>query len=178
MVISNTKNEARSRIADRVAFIVQSVRDWESMAEHQMRAAKESRQDPYLINSKYDIVKQVMDRHGLTSASTPGYDFGNLDEMIGIFNQRTRVNKSQRVKGAMNRLILGMFGGVSLVGPMFLMVFHRDIVTATATTSSAVFVFAAIMAFRTEASPEMVVSTVAAYAAVLVVFVGAIQQSC
>lgn len=147
------------------------------MVEHQMRATRENRKDPYIIDAKYDLVKDIMDRHGVTLPNTSsGYYYGKLDEKIGVFDQRTRINKSRNTKAFVNRLILGMFGGVSLVGPMLLMVFHKDIVTATATTSACVFAFAAIIAFRTEASPEVIVGTVAAYAAVLVVFVGVIQE--
>jgi len=57
-----------------------------------------------------------------------------------------------------------------------LMVYHKDLTTSTATTSVAVIIFAVIMSLYTDATPEVVVGAVAAYAAVLVVFVGTIFQ--
>lgn len=69
--------------------------------------------------------------------------------------------------------MVALLGGIALVGPMLLMVLHNDQTTKLATTSVAVFLVAAFMACYSKASPEIVVSVVAAYAAVLVVFVGA-----
>jgi cell division protein FtsW (lipid II flippase) len=91
------------------------------------------------------------------------------------FGQRNRINKDRSTKALLGRFIMALFGGVALVGPMLLMVLHNDLATTLSTASIAVFLFAAVVAFGSAAPPEVLVGAVAAYAAVMVVFVGAKQ---
>jgi hypothetical protein len=67
---------------------------------------------------------------------------------------------------------MALFGGVALVGPMLIMVLYKHLLTSLLTTSIAVFVFSLFLATFSTGSPETVLGAVAAYAAVLVVFVG------
>lgn len=55
---------------------------------------------------------------------------------------------------------------------MLLMVLYKHLLTSLLTTSIAVFLFALAMAIFSTGSPETLLAAVAAYAAVLVVFVG------
>jgi hypothetical protein len=81
--------------------------------------------------------------------------------------------KKRTFQAFVRRFSFCLFGGVALVAPMLLMVLHRDRTTTLATTSGAVILFSIVVAAFTSATPEVAVGAVSAYAAVLVVFVGA-----
>jgi hypothetical protein len=66
---------------------------------------------------------------------------------------------------------MAAFGGVAVVGPMLLMVLYKHLLTSLLTVSVSVFVFALVMAAFLMGTPETLMGVVAAYAAVLVVFV-------
>ncbi|KAF3399294.1 hypothetical protein DPV78_006881 [Talaromyces pinophilus] len=89
------------------------------------------------------------------------------------FDQRTRINNDRSVKAFLQRLVLALFGGVVLVGPMLLMVLFNNQTVSLATTSVAVFEFASVVSAYSNGPAEGLVGVVAAYAAVMVVFVGA-----
>ena len=72
------------------------------------------------------------------------------------------------------RLGMALFGGLALIAPMLIMVLHESILTSLLTTSVFVLVIGATFAlFMNDAQQKDVVGATAAYAAVLVVFVGA-----
>lgn len=89
------------------------------------------------------------------------------------FDQCTGINNERSVKAFLQRLVLALFGGVVLVGPMLLMVLLNNQTVSLATTSVAVFVFALVVSAYSNGPAEVAVGVVAAYAAVMVVFVGA-----
>lgn len=66
---------------------------------------------------------------------------------------------------------MAFVGGAFLIGPMLLMVLHQGKVTSLVNTSVCVFAFGLVMAAFLE-KPFDVLSATAAYATVLVVFVG------
>ena len=67
---------------------------------------------------------------------------------------------------------MAFFGGLSLVGPMLIMVLYKRQYTALITVCISVFLFAVAMAAFSTEKPTTVLGAVAAYAAVLVVFLG------
>lgn len=69
------------------------------------------------------------------------------------------------------RISLALLGGLFLVGPMWLMVLHNTLYTALITTTVCILMFGIIMALLLTKPMDVMAST-AAYAAVLVVFVG------
>jgi hypothetical protein len=72
------------------------------------------------------------------------------------------------------RLTMALGGGLALVAPMLIMVLHSTKLTAILTTSCFVVAVAiALAVFMVDSQPKDVVACTAAYAAVLVVFVGA-----
>ncbi|KAI1394281.1 uncharacterized protein F4822DRAFT_43875 [Hypoxylon trugodes] len=74
------------------------------------------------------------------------------------------------------RLIFAIFGSGFLIGPMWLMVLHNSRIICLASTTGFVALFGFIMAMLLEKNIDVLSST-SAYAAVLVVFVGlAVQQ--
>ena len=84
-----------------------------------------------------------------------------------------RDETTQIVKAAIIRFTMAFFGGVALVGPMLVMTLHKSRNTSLITTSISVLFFAMVVAyFARKASPQEVLAATAAYAAVLVVFVG------
>jgi drug/metabolite transporter (DMT)-like permease len=78
-----------------------------------------------------------------------------------------------RQKAFYQRLYMAAFGGIALIGPMLVMTLHNTKVTALVTTSVFVTVVASLLAwFMEDATPKDIMGATAAYAAVLVVFVG------
>lgn len=69
------------------------------------------------------------------------------------------------------RLSTAIIGGSFLIGPMWLMVLRPQVYTGLISTTAFVSVFGLLMTWLLD-SPRSVLSTTAAYAAVLVVFVG------
>lgn len=91
-------------------------------------------------------------------------------ELFG--GSRNARNKNEALKSFLQRVGMACLGGALLIGPMILMVLHKSLLTTLLTTSVCVFIFGLIMAKALD-QPFDVLSATAAYAAVLVVFVGA-----
>lgn len=71
------------------------------------------------------------------------------------------------------RLTMALFGGVALIAPMLIMSLHQSLKVALITTSVATILFGIIIGFGAkDSSGKDVLGATAAYAAVLVVFVG------
>lgn len=71
------------------------------------------------------------------------------------------------------RLYMALFGGLILIAPMLIMRLHPDLLTVILTTSIFVVMVSIILAaVMTTAETKDILGTAAAYAAVLVVFVG------
>jgi VIT1/CCC1 family predicted Fe2+/Mn2+ transporter len=71
------------------------------------------------------------------------------------------------------RLTMALFGGVALIAPMLIMSLHQSLKVALITTSVATVLFGIIIGFGAkDSSGKDVLGATAAYAAVLVVFVG------
>ena len=90
-------------------------------------------------------------------------------EILGGF--RSNMNEKSKLKAFTERLIMAAVAWAFIIGPMLLMVLSNTKVTALSTTSVCVFAFGVLMA-RTLEKPFDVASATAAYAAVLMVFVG------
>ena len=94
-------------------------------------------------------------------------------EVLLWWEKGIKWKESQRKMAFIKRLYMGLFGGLSLIGPMLIMVLHSTKLTALLTTSLfIVFVAIALAYFMTDASAKDIMTGTAAYAAVLVVFVG------
>ena len=90
---------------------------------------------------------------------------------IPIGGTRNENHKESEWKNFRKRLQMAVLGGVFLLAPMWLMVLHRTKYTALVSTTVFVAFFGLIMAKFLEKEMD-VLSVTAAYAAVLVVFVG------
>ena len=80
-------------------------------------------------------------------------------------------NRQAALKGYLERLVMAVMGGAFLVAPMLIMVLAPSLVTSLVTTCVFVFAFSLVISFFLEKAFD-VLSATAAYAAVLVVFVG------
>lgn len=106
-------------------------------------------------------------KHMLQSMETT---FGNLG--FRELDQKGREERSQK-NALTQRIIMALFGGTALIGPMLIMTLHQSRNTSLITSSVATFVFALVMAFAArDSAGKDVLGITAAYAAVLVVFVG------
>ncbi|CZR51287.1 uncharacterized protein PAC_01162 [Phialocephala subalpina] len=86
---------------------------------------------------------------------------------------KKRDEKQEEKQKFLGRLFMALFGGLALIIPMLIMTLHPGKVTSLTTTS--VFVVAVAVAlsyFMKDAQSKDIVGATAAYAAVLVVFVG------
>ena len=87
-------------------------------------------------------------------------------------DQKGREERSQK-NALTQRIVMALFGGVALIGPMLIMTLHQSRNTSLITASVATFLFALVMAFAArDSAGKDVLAITAAYAAVLVVFVG------
>ena len=79
----------------------------------------------------------------------------------------------ERSTGFVSRLKMALFGGIALIAPMLIMRLHSNLVTQLVTTSAFVVAMGIILAwYMNDANKKDILASTAAYAAVLVVFVG------
>jgi len=90
-------------------------------------------------------------------------------EMFG--GSRTTMNQKEAFQSFLQRMGMACIGGLFVVGPMLIMVLHQSLITRLLTTSLCVFGFGLTTAAFLD-RPFDVLSGTAAYAAVLVVFIG------
>lgn len=85
-----------------------------------------------------------------------------------------RAEREAKTKEALAaRLVMALGGGLALVGPMLVMVLHPTRLIVVLTPSICVIAAAVCLAvFMVDSQPKDVLACTAAYAAVLVVFVG------
>ncbi|KAI0440466.1 hypothetical protein F4803DRAFT_527107 [Xylaria telfairii] len=86
----------------------------------------------------------------------------------GTRNHMTAKSESTEFR---KRIAIAAIAGFFLLGPMWLMVLHNTLYTCLVSTTVSVTAFGIILAYFLD-SPKEVMSGTAAYAAVLVVFVG------
>ncbi|KAJ2995587.1 hypothetical protein NUW58_g1228 [Xylaria curta] len=132
--------------------------------------------DPFYVTGERNIDSYVL--HSLlgdaakeiAGESVPvGAAWGSTPEPIGgTRNDTTAKSESYERR---RRVAIAAVAGSFLVGPMWLMVLHNTLYTCLVSTTIFVTVFGLILALFLD-SPKEVMSGTAAYAAVLVVFVG------
>ncbi|KAK3294478.1 uncharacterized protein B0H64DRAFT_418360 [Chaetomium fimeti] len=92
-------------------------------------------------------------------------------QSIPIGGTRSENRAKSELAQLRDRVVMALLGGVFLVGPMWLMMLHRTLYTCLVATTVCVVFFGLVLAYLLE-KPMEVLSGTAAYAAVLVVFVG------
>lgn len=92
-------------------------------------------------------------------------------ESRAIGGTRTVSTQKEKTEAFFKRVVFSLVGGVFLVGPMWIMVLVNTQYTSLISTSVFVFVSGLVASWKLD-EPIAVLSVTAAYAAVLVVFVG------
>jgi VIT1/CCC1 family predicted Fe2+/Mn2+ transporter len=126
------------------------------------------------------IVKTEENRIDITHARANGLE-AEIDKVSGQlwinggFRELDRKGREERElrQASISRLQMAMFGGIALIIPMLIMALHSHLTVALVTTSVATVAFGIIIAFGArDSTGKDVLGATAAYAAVLVVFVG------
>lgn len=158
-------------LTDRASDLVQAMKDYDYM-----RDCTKGPTDYFVTTGERYVDRYVMGRVigdpaqlGVLEKKTPIGPWE--DDPTPIGGTRHKVTKIMWWKGFRDRGVLGAFGGVLLLGPMWLMVLHQTRYTGLITTTVCVIIFGGLASWRLE-KPMDVLSATAAYAAVLVVFVG------
>ena len=137
--------------------------------------------DPFLMMTSRELDWQVMKRAGLLS--------DNLDQLLPVSADhehpivfastpyRHYANQTTAKGQILVRLSMALFGGLGLVVPMLVMVLVPGRTVSLIVTSVFTLAFAVVLALRNDLEPDKILAATAAYAAVLVVFVGASQNA-
>ena len=114
----------------------------------------------------------------LGSMRRPDGGIGENPLQSHIQNLQGSFEKAELMKNFWIKFGSAMIGGLFLIVPMLIMTLHKSLATSLITVSVSVILFALFIVFGSEvigtdpSQQELILST-AAYAAVLVVFVGA-----
>lgn len=103
---------------------------------------------------------------------TTRIDIGVSQTTQNDYFRAERRERLARRFGMRNRLIAAVLGGLSLVVPMLIMAIKPSQLKTLITSSVAVLLFSLGLAWKSSARTETLLATTAAYAAVMVVFVG------
>ena len=88
------------------------------------------------------------------------------------YNRMQRLKAMERQDRLIERVLAAILGGLSLIAPMLIMAIHPSLGKTLITSSVATLIFALGLAWKSTAAVETLLGTTAAYAAVMVVFVG------
>lgn len=155
--------------------MVQAVQDSDYMGRHIWQA-----QDPFIVTGERSLDRlmlgiamknkeNVADPLGWTK---PMFDWEAPDvtpKPVG--GTRDRNLRQAWIRGFRQWLGTAAAGGIFLLGPMWLIILHRTLYTALISTTIFVAIFGMLMALLLDGLKDVLSST-AAYSAVLVVFVG------
>ena len=150
---------------------VKAIQDYEYMIQQ-----SQSSRDPFLVTGERMIDDFVIRS---TLGESQHQDFGEPIIVPGpweqdsqpIWGTRSMTVAKTWAQGFKERIAMAAVGGVFLIGPMWLMVLRNTLYTSLISTTVFVAAFGVLMACFVE-KPKEVMSGTAAYAAVLVVFVG------
>ncbi|POS70454.1 hypothetical protein DHEL01_v211147 [Diaporthe helianthi] len=165
----------------------EAIRNYDFMNEQNSLAKSMDNLDPFLITTKTRAGFLLLRDHDMIPVPTdPPSWLRRVEKNIHknhewnktrcILPGGSRSQKQQLMerKGLVARLTMGIAGGTAMIVPMVVMVLHKDLLTTLLVTSFSTLTFAGTLAMTGEGlTGETVLAAVAAYAAVLVVFVGA-----
>lgn len=149
------------------------------MLEKKATAKATGKQDAFKITSEEPLGFELMDQARLVRPK----DMSRIREKIKEYEERFntlpgeargQILELQDLNAFYDRAKMGLLGGLALIGPMLIIVLKNDLLTTLIVTSASTVIFAGMLAiFGHEQKGETVLASVAAYAAVLVVFIGA-----
>ena len=146
-----------------------------------MKQSSRQSRDPFLITAERSvdnfILSSLVQRPHVAAQDVISSEPWEPEKAsTPISGTRHETNKGTARMAFVERLAIAVVAGLFLVGPMWLMVLHNTMWTSLVTTSLLVFVFGFMAAYYVE-DKEKVLASTAAYAAVLVVFVGLSAES-
>lgn len=134
--------------------------------------------DPFLMKSSRALERGVFENLGLIPDHVlpqgelpPPEDQDQpllFNESDGRYHANEQITKKQRLE----RFAMASFGGLLIIVPMLIMANVPGKVASLVTSCVAIIIFAGLITLGTKLGPHEVLASVAAYAAVLVVFVG------
>ncbi|KAH6989228.1 hypothetical protein BKA56DRAFT_611505 [Ilyonectria sp. MPI-CAGE-AT-0026] len=136
--------------------------------------------DPFLVTGEYTVDDYVLtsmatSRNGLQREKlrrvASQHVWEKPDEFSTICGTRNENERMAQLNDFQRRLLAAAIGGVFLIGPMWVMVLVNSSLTSLLVTTFSVTFFGLVMASSLKDHKDVTAST-AAYAAVLVVFVG------
>jgi len=140
-----------------------------------MKHCSQQLRDPFLITAERSvddyILASLVPRNAALTDILSNELWESEDETTPIGGTRHETHRETAQKAFAERLLMAIVGALFLVAPMWLMVLHNTMWTSLASTSVFVIVFGVLVAWHLE-DKEKVLASTAAYAAVLVVFVG------
>lgn len=159
---------------------VQAVRDYDYILRSKKSPYCPFGTDPFLLTNKTDaeasILKLELEQFSAEELDSRGENWSKRDIMRGQKGDSLTRDMAwtSQLWGFGSRLIMAGIAGGFLIGPMWLMKLDQGIITSLITTTTFTMACAVMIAalLRNE-SMTIVMSSTAAYAAVLVVFVGA-----
>lgn len=161
-------------------ILVTAVRDYDYI----QKCVDRQNRDPFVFSSSKELEGIILE---LELEDTPPQLRGRKGEWLNInfltpkyhdSTTRGSLNREERLRQTLERLGMAVVGGVFLIGPMWLMVLQNHLYTTLITTTAFVFGFGLVISIAplflvgTKIGMDTVMSATAAYAAVLVVFVG------
>lgn len=149
------------------------------MEKYSTSSKGEFERDPYMITSSFKLQRDMIEVAGLIdelpSSRRDRPTYPSLDEKkpqlpIG---SRPAARARRDLEAFVRRFSFALFGALSLLAPMVLMVLTGGILATLLTVCIAVLLFAFVVSLWGEdESPATILAIVASYTAVLVVFVG------
>ena len=143
----------------------------------QERAKKGFDTDPFLVMSSRALESRSLKRAGLIPKEVEPLLPNAHDEQYPVIfppaPYRHSANQVAARKDSIARFVLAAFGGLALIVPMIIMVRVPGETASLIITSVFTVGFAAAIAWGSDQDASQILAGTAAYAAVLVVFVGA-----
>lgn len=146
------------------------------MQEHSARHAKDDERDPFYLKSSKHLERLAMKGAGLIpdlvlpQGRLPMARDHDNPQLPGV--SRTMAHIASESEQLWVRFGMASAGGLVLIVPMLIMANLETKTASLVTTCIAMLLFAAGITFGTRLKPDQVLGATAAYAAVLVVFVG------
>lgn len=153
-----------------------ALRDLEYMQVQAAVHAKDDEHDPFYLKSSKQLMRNSMEAVGLIpdmllpKGPLPVARDRDDPQLPGI--SRTVARKTSETQQLLVRFATASAGGLLVIVPMLVMANLESRTSCLVTTCVAMVVFAAGITLGTELKPDQVLAATAAYAAVLVVFVG------
>jgi hypothetical protein len=163
-------------ISDTIVHSGDAVRDLEFMQQHAADCGDNDGDDPFYLKSSKELDRLAMEQagfipnHVLPAGHLPVSRDRRHPMLPGV--ARTAAVKANKAKHLLLRFSMASTGGLFLIVPVLVMANVPGRTSSLITTCIAMLLFAIGITLGTELKPDQVLGATAAYAAVLVVFVG------